>query len=427
MGKRFYRRGHRDRSRLPSEPRSGGGIDRRDFLGLSAGATGLFCSITAQDIPNLSNRDVHRIDAAAASLKRPASARRGTRDGAAKPPAPKPKPPPFGIDPVDSYSTVDDSTSSPANRVFRLPQPAEGGQVREYWIQAVTAPWNPIPTGRDNWMGMPRRAKPFTAFMYQEMESGFSGPKALTDRNDNPILDAKGAQVYSQPSMPGPVLEAEVGDVLEVHFRNGDEKFFQPVTMHPHGVRYTPDYDGIYLSDFTRVGGFIAPGEEFVYRWECLPTSVGAWPYHDHGPNHVLNSARGLFGSIIIREKGETPPDREYFLHLHSLAPPITGIPQLLHAINGRSFASNTPTMRAKVGDTVAIHVFGGNSDFHTFHMHGHRWKDSGGANVDSPTVGPSETVSIRFVEDNPGRWLYHCHVATHQDAGMAGWYLVEA
>jgi FtsP/CotA-like multicopper oxidase with cupredoxin domain len=29
-------------------------------------------------------------------------------------------------------------------------------------------------------------------------------------------------------------------------------------------------------------------------------------------------------------------------------------------------------------------------------------------------------------VEDNPGRWLYHCHVLSHQDQGMAGWYIVE-
>ena len=26
----------------------------------------------------------------------------------------------------------------------------------------------------------------------------------------------------------------------------------------------------------------------------------------------------------------------------------------------------------------------------------------------------------------NPGRWLYHCYVFSHQDVGMAGWYLVE-
>ena len=39
---------------------------------------------------------------------------------------------------------------------------------------------------------------------------------------------------------------------------------------------------------------------------------------------------------------------------------------------------------------------------------------------------GRTRSVTARFVEDNPGRWLYHCHVFTHQDAGMAGWYVVD-
>ena len=95
-----------------------------------------------------------------------------------------------------------------------------------------------------------------------------------------------------KPRMPGPTLHAEVGDVIVVNFRNGGgKKFDQAVTMHPHGVHYTPDYDGVYLGDFTRIGGFVEPGEEFTYTWEAKPDSVGVWPYHDHGPNHTLNSA----------------------------------------------------------------------------------------------------------------------------------------
>jgi FtsP/CotA-like multicopper oxidase with cupredoxin domain len=74
----------------------------------------------------------------------------------------------------------------------------------------------------------------------------------------------------------------------------------------------------------------------------------------------------------------------------------------------------------------VALHVYGGDGNFHTFHVHGHRWKDTSGATVDSPTVGPNESMTARWQEDNPGRWLYHCHVFSHQDAGMAGWYIVE-
>ena len=82
--------------------------------------------------------------------------------------------------------------------------------------------------------------------------------------------------------------------------------------------------------------------------------------------------------------------------------------------------------MRARVGQRVAIHVMGMDGNFHTFHIHGHRWRDSSGAFVDCPTLGPNETITADFVEDNPGRWLYHCHVFSHQDVGMAGWYLVD-
>ena len=65
--------------------------------------------------------------------------------------------------------------------------------------------------------------------------------------------------------------------------------------------------------------------------------------------------------------------------------------------------------------------------NFHDFHIHGHRWKDTAGASVDTTDAsGRTRPITARFTEDNPGRWLYHCHVFSHQDAGMAGWYLVE-
>ena len=91
-----------------------------------------------------------------------------------------------------------------------------------------------------------------------------------------------------------------------------------------------------------------------------------------------------------------------------------------------RSFAGNTPTFTARVGQDVAWHVIGGDGNFHTFHVHGHRWRDAAGTFVDNPGFGPNEQLTARWREDNPGRWLYHCHVFQHQDAGMAGWYLVE-
>ena len=356
-----------------------GRLDRRNFLGV-AGTGALLCTVGGTRFEVRDASDVKQVDEAAAAVNRP---RRAARRGR-------------GRDPVDNLS-------------FPTPEPQPGGRRKEYWIEARPATWNIAPRGRDEWMGKPvPRKRTFTAFLYQQYTAGF-------------------AERVGTARMPGPTLNAEVGDVIVVHFRNGGgKKFNQAVTMHPHGVRYTPDYDGSYYGDFTRVGGFVKPGEEFTYTWEATPDSVGVWPYHDHGPNHTLNAFRGLFGTIIIRPRGETPPDVETVLWLHSFPPQITGFDQLVHCVNGRTFAGNTPNVRARVGQKVAMHVIGGDSNFHTFHIHGHRWKNAAGANVDGPIFGPNEVITAAFTENNPGRWLYHCHVFTHQDAGMAGWYLVQ-
>ena len=96
-----------------------------------------------------------------------------------------------------------------------------------------------------------------------------------------------------------------------------------------------------------------------------------------------------------------------------------------VQCFNGRVGAGNTPTVRAKVGQDVALHVYGGDGNFHTFHVHGHRWVDRDGRDVDTQTVGPAETIAIRWREEDPGTWLYHCHVESHMMAGMIGIYRV--
>lgn len=354
---------------------------RRGFL--AAGGGVLLCTIGTENVVLSGAGDAAKADAAARRVSRPARIAQSA-------PAP-------GAGPTESLR-------------FATPTPQLGGKVREYWIEARDVLWDIVPTRprRDQWHGRAVAGPSvYRAFVYQQMTSGFAGTLA-------------------PPRIPGPTLTAEVGDTIVVHFRNGlDGKATQAVTMHPHGVRYNPEYDGVFLGDFTRAGGFVDSGEEFTYTWEATPDSVGVWPYHDHGPNHTLNTFRGMFGALIIRERGARAPDVEEVLFLHSLAPPVTGLSRQFQAINGRAFAGNTPTINARVGQDVAMHVMGMDNNFHDFHIHGHRWRDAAGALTDTPSVGPNETTTVRFVEDNPGRWLYHCHVFTHQDGGMAGWYLV--
>jgi hypothetical protein len=346
-------------------------LGRRGFLGVSGAA--LLCAVGGKPLAERTAAEVDGADVAAARLRKPAAA----------------------SEPVDSGR-------------FPAPQPQPGGQKREYWIVARTVTWDIAPTGRDDWMD--RRVpgnRLFRAYVYQRYSPGFE-------------------KRWGPAAMPGPTLEAEVGDTVVVHFRNADRRLRQAVTMHPHGLRYNPEYDGSYLGVHTRAGGFVAPGDEFTYTWEATPDSVGVWPYHDHGPNHTVNTMRGLFGAIVVRPRGVQKPDVEQVLVVHGLPPQVTRLERLHQAINGRVAAGNTPVIRSRVGQRVAIHVIGGDAAFHTFHIHGHRWKDAAGAATDNAAVGPQQAITAEFTEDNPGRWLYHCHVPSHQDAGMAGWYLVE-
>ena len=247
---------------------------RRSFFQAGAGAA-LFCTIGGERVDLNAPDAAERADAAAARVSRPPAAARLAQE-------------------------------------LHRPTPAPGGVYREYWIQARSAGWNIVPTGRDDWHGRKIGGKTsFRAYLYQEMTEGFAAPKGGLN-------------------MPGPTLYAEVGDVLVAHFRNADTKLDQAVTMHPHGVRYNPEYDGAYLGKYTRAGGFVAPGEEFTYTWEATPDSVGVWPYHDHGPNHTLNTFRGLFGSIVVRPRGAKWPDRVYTLFAHQLPPPVTGLERTL-------------------------------------------------------------------------------------------------
>ena len=151
-------------------------VDRRGFFAVGGGAA-LLCTLGGRTVEIRSPKDVARVDAAAATLTRPAAAR---------------------TLPVDRAQ-------------FATPGPQPGGQTREYWLE-----WNLAPGGRDEWMKhrLPRR-RAMRAFVYQPFSAGFARP-------------------VGSPRIPGPTLFAEVGDVIVVHFRNMEPRVRQAVTVHPH-------------------------------------------------------------------------------------------------------------------------------------------------------------------------------------------------
>ena len=124
------------------------------------------------------------------------------------------------------------------------------------------------------------------------------------------------------------------------------------------------------------------------------------------------------------------------------------GAAKATHAINGRGFVGNSPTVVAKAGQSIRWYVFNldFDSDWHNFHPHNQRW-ELAGENVDVRSMGPAESFivntkaptvlilppevkAIQQKRRRPkkakkyrlmGDFVFHCHVAHHMMNGMIG------
>jgi FtsP/CotA-like multicopper oxidase with cupredoxin domain len=234
-------------------------------------------------------------------------------------------------------------------------------------------------------------------------------------------------------------------------------------------VFYTKANEGALTNDGTsdaeHAGSAVAPEATYVYEWSVPPRagpgpsdpSSVVWPYHSH-VDSVRDMNSGLVGAIIVTAAGAANADgspagvdREFvtlfdiFDENQSwyLDDNIAGLPaepasfdrknagfvesNHKHTINGYLFGS-MPMPAMKVGEHVRWYLFGlGNeADLHTPHWHGNT-AIVGGHRVDTVSLLPATTVVADMVPDDPGIWMFHCHVSDHIAGGMMGRYQVLA
>ena len=108
--------------------------------------------------------------------------------------------------------------------------------------------------------------------------------------------------------IPGPTIEAEVGDTLEIRLSN---RLPQATTIHWHGIRLQADMDGTQA-----VQPAVEPGGTFEYRF--VVPDAGTYWYHSH-TNETEQLERGLYGGLIVRGPDEPTFDGERTLILDDL------------------------------------------------------------------------------------------------------------
>jgi FtsP/CotA-like multicopper oxidase with cupredoxin domain len=106
-------------------------------------------------------------------------------------------------------------------------------------------------------------------------------------------------------------------------------------------------------------------------------------------------------------------------------------------AINKVPYPGDTPDPTApiaelKLGRSYILNVENVTPHAHPIHLHGMNFKAiSSNKQVvqqqvsDTYFVLPDEKVQLALVADNPGDWVFHCHIIEHQKTGMTGYFKV--
>jgi FtsP/CotA-like multicopper oxidase with cupredoxin domain/plastocyanin len=439
--------------------------------------------------------------------------------------------------------------------------------VITYWIQLENHPWDVSPNQDDRMTGRPASTLPPVSVTLKSPVTGFTQTRTMfnplqekpgeihsalilrrytenwgapDDRKVNPwdINEPDPTDTGTMGTVPGPVIECNVGDSMVVHFRNLDLRTdasgaLLPIenrthSLHPHGFVFDRFSDGAYplsppdpsqpvgaegpawtavkvtgskqgdrVPPPSDVSNPIATSATYTYKWNTFgwPSTAGVWLYHDHSICDMENVEHGAIGIIVIHNPNDeqdvdirdphdatkyqldllpggvvngspvrstsagdvfvNPPARALYLQLFHTMGHNSGM-----TINGRKYLGNTPTMLAGPETQMRFGVVGMNDDeFHTFHLHGHRWVIPGpdGSTPDAIQAsslnravsqfedtrifGPANSFSFSInnrstasggvpsfmraggpnAGDNKGEWHMHCHVLMHMDEGMMG------
>jgi FtsP/CotA-like multicopper oxidase with cupredoxin domain len=298
--------------------------------------------------------------------------------------------------------------------------PADAGVTRHYYIAAEEYVWDFAPTGLDLVANGP---------VPQPWRDNTRWSKVRLIEYTDASFKAMKPQA-SWLGILGPLIRAEVGDTVVVHFLNRTEDF---QGIFPQRVRALPAE-----AAFTAAGRpQAAPGALVTYTWVVDaesgpstgdPSSVLRW----YGSPTPEGLDAGLLGPMIITRAGMADPrgcptdvDREFVL-LFKVFDEAGGYGKgRMHSVNGYIFG-NLPGLIARNGERVRWHIL-----------------DVGAQNevkASLPLAVPAKLSmkgesTIRFsagsltltdmMADNLGTWALRGRDADYAQAGMAAVYSV--
>jgi manganese oxidase len=221
------------------------------------------------------------------------------------------------------------------------------------------------------------------------------------------------------PQIPGPLLRVPRGTEIRASVRNSLER--DTLTFHFSGAD-AADSLVIPPSQKRELRARAATAGTFLYR---ATTST---------PLHRQLQLGGLLAGAVVVDSlrpGTAARDRVFvILEASDSADPLVGFPsheRTVRAINGLSWP-HTERLHATVGDSLRWRVVNAGNDVHPMHLHGFYFRVDG---LDGPRVGVQgqgppgrwvvtermsqfSTMSVTWIPERAGNWLFHCHFQKH-------------
>jgi FtsP/CotA-like multicopper oxidase with cupredoxin domain len=153
----------------------------------------------------------------------------------------------------------------------------------------------------------------------------------------------------------------------------------------------------------------------------ALPANTMPEPDLGHAERHEVTFNGGMMGQAMMQRRGMGDMANMMEMMRTGRIWFMNGVAMMGHAME--------PMLTLPKGRTAVIAMTNETMWWHPMHLHGHAFRvtSRNGAPTrfrewqDTVLVAPRERVEIAFVADNPGDWMFHCHVLEHQESGMMG------
>lgn len=252
--------------------------------------------------------------------------------------------------------------------------------------------------------------------------------------------------VYNAYTINGQIAEvanpltAKQGERLKLRLINGSSGTIYDLRLAGHALTITHT-DGRPVEPFTVDVLRLAMGER--YDVEVMADNPGRWRLYalpDSANGYVTLGTLQYADALASSDSGDSLPSTIRWNDLFQMsgaseenypastpAGNVVVFEQLLTGGHGSSYWGingqtwpNTDEIAVSPGQPVQLNYLNNSMMPHPMHLHGHFFEvGQTGVRKDTVIVPSHGLVSVRFVADNPGGWMHHCHNIYHAEAGM--------